>query len=670
MLKKILIIPTLTFFVFICANVSAQERQPRLKDTITDRSIVVPPSIERNFDALLTEWNKNIKPSSVCNTNGDSDITYSEAEYIHRLYSFPSEMELTYNQIVRSYIDMYSGRRRNQVAYMLAEGDYYFPLFEHTLDKYGLPLELKYLPVIESALKPTAVSSAGATGLWQFMLGTGKMYDLEVNSLVDERRDPVKASDAAARYLKDLYNIYGDWNLVIAAYNCGPGNVNKAIRRSNGEKDYWAIYPYLPRETRGYVPAFIAATYIMSYYKDHNICPMEFNYPPSMDTLTVNTNVHFQQIADILQIPIEDIRTLNPQYKKDVVPGDYKPYVICLPSAKIADFITQKDAITSYKKDELFAHRKTVDMDAYDRSNTVSTRKIIHKVKKGETLNTIAKRYGVSTTQIKKWNRLKSNKLSAGRRLTINKEVYKKTPKKTETNSTQTNSNQLEASNYSTNNNNATNSSGDSDVIGNYLKKQLGSNSAEAEAEDEDEIDNSGEATDDTATLSTNYQEATKTIYHKVKIGETLTQIANRYGVTSANLTSWNKLRSKAVKVGQRLIIFVPEKMEKEILAARAANEKQEQAAEQAKKEIEERQIAKQNTKATQQKPPQKEAVKKETTKKKVAPKKVNYTVRKGDNLSIIANKYKGVSANDIMKANRLSSNKLKIGQKLVIPTK
>ena len=273
---------------------------------------------------------------------------------------------------------MYSVRRREQVAYMLTLGDYYFPLFEEMLDRHGLPLELKYLPVIESALNPVAVSRMGATGLWQFMLKTGQGYGLEVNSLVDERRDPYKSTEAAVRYLKDLYSIYGDWNLVIAAYNCGPGNVNKAIARSGGKQDYWEIYYRLPRETRGYVPAFIAANYIMNYYAEHNICPMKPNDFQALDTVHVNQEIHFGQIAEILDIPVNELQRLNPQFKRDIVPGNYKPYALVLPTKKMIAFIDKKDEILNCRRSAYFAHRLNTDRYLKDGSTSVGSDGVVY----------------------------------------------------------------------------------------------------------------------------------------------------------------------------------------------------------------------------------------------------------------------------------------------------
>ena len=273
-------------------------------------------------------------------------------------------MEMPYNDIVQVFIDRYSGRLRRSVSAMLGAQNFYMPIFEQALEMYGLPLELKYLPVIESALNPNAVSRVGATGLWQFMITTGKHYGLEVNSLVDERRDPVRASYAAAQYLRDLYRIFGDWNLVIAAYNCGPETINKAIHRSKGETDYWKIYPYLPKETRGYVPAFIAANYIMNYYCEHNICPMETELPSKTDTVMVNRDVHFEQVANVLGIDVDQIKQLNPQYRRNIVNGSSKPSALRLPQMLVNDFIDKEDSIYAYNADALLSKRKEVEVNS------------------------------------------------------------------------------------------------------------------------------------------------------------------------------------------------------------------------------------------------------------------------------------------------------------------
>ena len=293
----------------------------------------------------------------------DTNPEYTPEEYIERLRRMPTVMEMGYNEIVQRFIDRYMARLRHSVSYMLGASNFYVPLFEEALEAYQVPLELKYLPVIESALNPRAVSRVGATGLWQFMLGTGKQYGLEVNSLVDERRDPVRSSYAAARYLRDLYRIFGDWNLVIAAYNCGPGNINNAIHRSGGEKDYWRLYPYLPAETRGYVPAFIAANYAMTYFCEHGICPMNTRLPLQTDTVVVSRDVHLEQIAAVLDLDIEMLRSLNPQYRRDIVPGTSKPYAIRMPAADTGRFIDMQDSIYSYRATELLTKRAVVEVN-------------------------------------------------------------------------------------------------------------------------------------------------------------------------------------------------------------------------------------------------------------------------------------------------------------------
>ena len=323
-----------------------------------------PEAMTYNLDSLMSLYmsKKYLSMPGDCEMKDENPV-FTPEEYIDRLRRMPTVMEMGYNDIVQRFIDRYMARLRHSVSYMLGATNFYVPIFEEALEAYQVPLELKYLPVIESALNPRAVSRVGATGLWQFMLGTGKQYGLEVNSLVDERRDPVRSSYAAARYLRDLYRIFGDWNLVIAAYNCGPGNINKAIHRSGGEKDYWRLYPYLPAETRGYVPAFIAANYAMTYYCEHGICPMSTKLPLETDTVVVDRDVHLEQIAKVLDLDIEMLRSLNPQYRRDIVPGNTKKYAIRLPMADTGRFIDMQDSIYSYRAGELLTKRAVVDVN-------------------------------------------------------------------------------------------------------------------------------------------------------------------------------------------------------------------------------------------------------------------------------------------------------------------
>lgn len=392
--------------------------------TTREETIDLPESMTYQVDSLLSAWNSRnyISEATDCNTTDENPV-FSDSVYIDRLSRIPAVMEMSYNEIVRKFIELYSGRLRKQVSFMLGASNFYIPIFEEALDAYNVPMELKYLPIIESSLNPSAVSRVGASGLWQFMIGTGKTYGLESNSLIDDRRDPIKASWAAARYLRDLYNIYQDWNLVIAAYNCGPSSINKAIRRAGGEKDYWAIYNYLPRETRGYVPAFIAANYIMTYYCDHNICPMETRIPVNTDTVQVSKNLHFEQISDVCGISVEQIRSLNPQYKKDILPGSSALCTLRLPHNYISTFIDSQDTIYTHREAELFSNRKTVSIkevpEAISKPVIKRARTTYHKIRRGETISEIADKYGVSVRELKKWNRLRGNNISAGKRLKI-----------------------------------------------------------------------------------------------------------------------------------------------------------------------------------------------------------------------------------------------------------
>src|SRR5690554_5594315 len=458
--------------------------------TINDSAIVYPESMTENISSLLHEWQLDFSTTDSDCERGNN-VIFHDTVYAKRLYDLPTVMELSYNQVVKKHIEMYSVRRRDQVSYMLALGEYYFPMFEEALDKEGMPLELKYLPVIESALNPTAVSRVGATGLWQFMLRTGKGYGLEVNSLIDERRDPYKSTQAAVKYLKDLYTIYGDWNLVIAAYNCGPGNVNKAIARSGGKRDYWEIYDRLPRETRGYVPAFIAANYIMNHYADHNICPAHLfdTTGAALDTIHVNEQIHFEQIAGVLGVPVGELRRLNPQFKKDIVPGNYKPYALVLPSEKMYAFVDQNDSIMNYDRDRYFTHR-TLTLDG---AGTTDGEDVIYRVKSGDNLSTIARRNGTSVARLRSWNGLRSDRLKIGQRLVVGKRPVV-TPQ------TQTNEVQLAQANTGGN----------------------------------------------TSTVNT---------YYRVRKGDTLGKIARQNNVGVSQLQSWNGLRSSRIKVGDQLIV-------------------------------------------------------------------------------------------------------------------
>jgi membrane-bound lytic murein transglycosylase D len=390
-------------------------------ETGQEDEILVPEAMQTGLDSLLLDWQSRryITPSTDCQMT-DANPIVSRDVYIDRLERIPSVFPMVYNEVVQRFIEMYATRLRSKVSYMLASANFYMPIFEEALDLYDLPMELKYLPIIESALNPTAVSRQGATGLWQFMLATGKTYGLEQNSLVDDRRDPVKSTWAAARYLKDLYAIYQDWNLVLAAYNCGPGTINKAIRRAGGQSDYWKIYNFLPKETRGYVPAFIAANYIMTYYCEHGISPMQTQWPAATDTVTVTRNLHLGQVAEVCGVELDQLRGLNPQYKRDIVPGQTQPCVLRLPQTAINTFIDSGDSLYVYKQDEYFNHRTLVEVDESAKPKATGNGKAAyHKVRKGDTLGSIAKRYGVSVAQIRRLNRIKGNNIAVGKNLRV-----------------------------------------------------------------------------------------------------------------------------------------------------------------------------------------------------------------------------------------------------------
>ena len=363
-MKKFIATPFLFCLSLFAFQAQAQESvEVVIRDNGTERqeSIELPQSMTYPLDST-------------------ENPLFSDSVYIDRLSRIPAVMEMPYNEIVRKFIDMYTGRLRNNVSFMLSACNFYMPIFEEALDAYGLPLELRYLPIIESALNPSARSRVGASGLWQFMLATGKMYGLESNSLIDERCDPIKATWAAARYLK---------------------------------------------ETRGYVPAFIAANYVMTYYCKHNICPMETNIPDATDTIQVTKNLHFEQLADICGVSMEEIKSLNPQYKKNIIPGDSKTQTLRLPMNYISTFIDSQDTIYAHRANELFKNRRTVAISeprsTARRATTGSGNLTYHKIRNGETLGTIARRYGVTVKQLQSWNGLHNTKISAGKQLKIYK---------------------------------------------------------------------------------------------------------------------------------------------------------------------------------------------------------------------------------------------------------
>lgn len=578
-----------------------------IKETITDNAIVYPESFETDTQALLKNWyiqNYTVLDENVENLPSE-DV--SDAVYIKRLKSIPTIIEMPYNQVVKSYIKMYTQKKRTLVETMLGMSLYYLPIFEQALEKEGLPLELKYLPVIESALNPNAVSRVGATGLWQFMLGTAKGVGLEVNSLVDERRDPYRSSDKAAQYLKSLYSIYDDWSLAIAAYNCGPGNVNKALRRAGGEsqKDFWSIYPYLPAETRGYVPAFIAANYVMTYFKQHNISPTLAKRPLITDTVHVTKRVNLQQISDVLHIPIEEVQVLNPHFRQNVIPGDIRPYALTLPSQQVYSYIMSEDSIVAHNA-TLYARRSVVEPattasynENSNEGDTEAYTKCVvkyHKVRSGDNITKVANKYGVSVSQLKKWNKLNSTRLMRGQSLRINTYVtaYRPSKKSKETESTEENNM-------------------------NGSQEELAVNDSENNTEVNEVAEETPTKTRETAsTTATNKKVQSSFSNSKAKEEKNETASSSRNKQNQKEIASNSSSKTKNSSVSS--------KSNKETSVSS----------------------------------------KRQPTKTKVSYR--THTVRKGESLSTIADKYAGVSISDIRKANGISGNRIKAGDKLKIP--
>jgi membrane-bound lytic murein transglycosylase D len=384
-------------------------------DTLNLGSDVEESYFTENLDSVKVESNSQLHTSFPKNV--------SDSIYIQRLQAINSPLEFPFNSKVKAYIELYTQKKRKQVSLMLGLSDYYFPMFEQALDAADIPLELKYLPIIESALNPRAFSRVGASGLWQFMYATGKMYGLQVNSYVDDRRDPLKSTQAAVKYLKHLYEQYGDWYLVIAAYNCGPGNVNKAIRRSGGKRDFWQIYYRLPKETRGYVPAFIGAAYAMTYHEEHNIFPLKAAIAQqNTDTIMISDLLHFDQVSSITGLSLEKLRDLNPQYRRDVVPAQKKAYTLTLPAEITEAFITNEDSIFAYKREKYFASNRLVVQPSNHYNAPAAPKnkaKVYYTVKSGDAVGLIADWFDVYSSDLRHWNNIRRNLIKVGQKLVV-----------------------------------------------------------------------------------------------------------------------------------------------------------------------------------------------------------------------------------------------------------
>lgn len=500
---------------------------------INDQQAVIPDSydpIAATLDSLvnLSYVQRLSANSAYIYGNGQRPFevpTYSGDIYQKRMEKIQTPIPLCYNSQVKDYIDMYAVKKRGLTERVMGLSNYYFPLYEQILDQQGLPLEFKYLSIVESALNPTAVSRVGATGPWQFMLATGKLYNLKVNSFIDERRDPEKATYAACQYFKDMYAIYNDWLLVIAAYNCGAGNVNRAIARSGGKRTFWEICNYLPKETRGYVPAFIAVTYLMSYPAEHNLVAV----PPVMsyfeaDTVMVDQKVALKSIADATNTPLDLLQYLNPMYKRGIVPDADEPMIVKLPTNKMNTYLANLSNIFKPEDDNYSANLAAADTKDDDAiaSNTGDAIRKTHKVKRGEHLQSIANRYSCSVNELKKWNHLRSTRLSAGQRLTVyveSKKPVEKLAAKVENKS---------------------------------------SNPAVVKATTDSSLAVAVEKTNTATQANNNEDRNGKFIYHVVAPGDTLWKIAQRYnGMTVQQIKDINKLQSNDIKVGSRIKVLI-----------------------------------------------------------------------------------------------------------------
>lgn len=530
---------SLSLTLFPLCSLAAKPSILEIDQSLKGNSLIVPSSFEDGARKLQENWYLQNYGAIDSLAAFRENISASDKVITERLSKIPAVMELPFNSLVKSSIVYYTERKRSQVSNMIALSYYYFPIFEQALEKHGLPHELKYLAIIESALNPNAVSKVGATGLWQFMSATAKALNLEVNSLVDERRDPIKSSDMAAKYLGELYSIYHDWSLALASYNCGMGNVNKALRRvpgkGNDKADFWTIYPYLNKETSGYVPGFIAAAYVMNYYKEHNIAPALTKRPLVTDTISINKRIHFQQIADVLQIPVEEIRILNPQYIKDIIPGDIHPYTLTLPTQQIAAYILSEDSIVAHDA-EKYARRLTVTPSdgshvsvSEDGDYIVTEKTYYHKVRKKETLASIARQYGVTVSSIRQAN----NGIKKAKRSSLLKIVVVERKKRPQT--------EYE---IRTDSINAPDNSENSDSV--TVQEQPTPAKVEPQVQTTTQDSNKTKS-------KTKKKDKNSPQYVKVRKGDNLSKIAQRYGTTVAKIRRLNNLSNDKIKAGQQL---------------------------------------------------------------------------------------------------------------------
>ncbi len=664
---KVLLLTAITFIT--CFGASAKNILS-LKESITDNAIVYPSSFETNTKEMMENW--YLKNYAIIDESGIETRDYglvSDAEYIRRLKALPTDIEMPFNQIVKSYIERYVVKSRTLVAQMLGMCPYYMPIFEEALERHQMPLELKYIPIIESALNPNAVSPAGAGGLWQFMITTAKGVGLTVDTQLDERRDPYRSSEKAAVYFKQLYDTYHDWSLAIAAYNCGPGNVNKAIRRAGTDNpDFWEIYNYLPRETRGYVPAFIAANYVMTYYQQHNINPTLTKKPLIIDTVAVTKRIHLNQISDVLNIPLDEIKILNPQYRAGVINGSKaRPLTLALPSQQIYSYIMAEDRIENYQKN-IYAQRGEVkpgDVRQIVGEEEVADKFIYHTVTEGEDFIEIADRYGMEYDALKELNQLTSTTLRPGQVLTV---VNMNSP--------------IEETVMGNNSNNA----GTQGLMAENTNR--GNNSSYSNSYNSGNSYNTGSNYNSNSNNNSNYsggrdqhapvppkpeqpKTQPKNVPEKHNTAATTPKNDNKNNNTAKsdnknNTPKDNKNNNTAKNDTKN---NTPAKNDTKNNAPKdnknnntAKNDNKNNTAKNAKND---------NKNNTANKSEKNKTDKGKSTKKeeKKQPQSVKHNVKEGDNITKIANKY-GISQEDLRAANSINGDHIEIGQNLTIPEK
>lgn len=512
-------------------------------------------------DSLLNVWYAHKKAEGEIDFEEMDTVKFEsnvpDEVYIERLKKMNSFITLPYNEIVKKYIILYSEKMPERMAHMLGLCKYYMPIFEEIFNRYDIPEELKAMTIIESAMNPTAVSRVGAKGMWQFMYTIAKMYGLHIDSFVDERMDPVKSAEAAAQYLEDAYEIFGDWNLAIASYNCGAGNVLKAIRRAGGKRDFWSIWPYLPRETRGYGPAFVGALYTLTYYKEHGIKPADVGMPVAVDTFHINKQLHLKQVSELTGAPLEELKNLNPQYRHEIIPGNSREYILRLPYTYTNAFIEHEDSLYKHKADVYF-NPATIKKIQEGGDGEL----IIYKVKSGDYLGRIASRYRVSVNQIKRWNNLKNNNIRVGQRLRI----YRGGVAPSSSSAASTSSSSASSSTGSQTGNKVTYTVKSGDVLGKIAEKHgVGVSEIKKWNNLKDNTIKigqkltiyTGEEPSSTEKPSGNSAAGAKGhSTYKVKSGDSFYSIAKNYpGVSAQNIMDYNGMKSSNLKPGMTIKI-------------------------------------------------------------------------------------------------------------------